>query len=480
MMKKKYLALSVILLLALFLNPMAQPQLTEAKSSQRPQQQQVTAYDLISAMNVLRMSIGNNGLIMDDTINAVAQTTAQIMADQNLSWHIGNVGGRIQAAGYGAGQRIFATENFAMGINLSIDQIMVMWNDPDHMLPATNPHYCHVGAGVATASNGFTYYVLQAAYIAGQPCEGRPPGNPGDPGTGQPVIPGVVTPVELAEMDENGIYTHLVMPGQSFWAIAVAYQVTIKDILAWNNLTESYKLQIGDKLIILSPKAKAYVPPPKLGEVEVSPPAADGSITHVVKPYENLSKIAAAYGVTVKRITELNGIKETTPLGIGWELLIAPSNHTPTPTERPLTPIEMLTPAADGKYYHIVREGQNLNWIADYYGVNLADLLAWNNLKETSVIYPGDKLLLNVTPPPTITPTFTPVTPTPTATIKPTATNTLIPSAPPIQTLAESSEVREVNGTGVGKVLLPVFAGIAVIVAITLFLRYRRGQKREE
>ena len=65
MMKKKYLALSVILLLALFLNPMAQPQLTEAKSSQRPQQQQVTAYDLISAMNVLRMSIGNNGLIME-------------------------------------------------------------------------------------------------------------------------------------------------------------------------------------------------------------------------------------------------------------------------------------------------------------------------------------------------------------------------------------------------------------------------------
>ncbi len=180
----------------------------------------------------------------------------------------------------------------------------------------------------------------------------------------------------------------------------MAYQVTIKDILAWNNLTESYKLQIGDKLIILSPKAKAYVPPPKLGEVEVSPPAADGSITHVVKPYENLSKIAAAYGVTVKRITELNGIKETTPLGIGWELLIAPSNHTPTPTERPLTPpIEMLTPAAMASITTSCVK-QNLNWIADYYGVNLADLLAWNNLKETSVIYPGDKLLLNVTPPP--------------------------------------------------------------------------------
>ncbi|HQN69316.1 MAG TPA: hypothetical protein PLW19_05655, partial [Anaerolineaceae bacterium] len=87
---------------------------------------------------------------------------------------------------------------------------------------------------------------------------------------------------------------------------------------------------------------------------------------------------------------------------------------------------------------------------------------------------------LNVTPPPTITPTFTPLTPSPTATMTPTATNTLIPSATPIQTLAESSEVREVNGTGVGKILLPVFAGIAVIVAITLFLRYRRGQKREE
>jgi LysM repeat protein len=480
MMKKKFLALTFFCLLLLFLSPLEPLKSSEAKRLHRPQQQQVTAYDLISAMNVLRMSMGNSGLIMDGTINAVAQSTAQIMADQNLSWHIGDVGGRLQAAGYGAGEKVFATENFAMGSDLSIDQVMVMWNDPDHMLPATNPHYCHVGAGVATAANGFTYYVLQAAYIAGKPCDGAytPPGggNPGGPGTG--IVPGIITPVELAEMDENGIYTHLVMPGQSFWAIAVAYQVTIKDILAWNHLSEAYKLQIGDELIILSPKAEGYVPLPKLGAVEVSPPAADGSITHVVKPYENLSKIAEAYSVTVKRITELNGIKETTPLGIGWELIIAPSNHTPTPTERPLTPIERLTPAADGKYYHTVAEGQNLNWIANYYGVSLADLLSWNNLKETSVIYAGDKLLLNVTPPATITPTSTPVTPSPTATVTPKATNTPIPSATAMPAPVELKEQKKTKDFGVFKVLLPVMASIAVLVAIILFMRYKREQKQ--
>jgi len=72
----------------------------EAKGAGAPLQT-VSAYELIAAMNVLRMSNGLPALIEHPIIDAVAQGTAQIMADGLLSWHIGDVKGRLAAAGYG-------------------------------------------------------------------------------------------------------------------------------------------------------------------------------------------------------------------------------------------------------------------------------------------------------------------------------------------------------------------------------------------
>jgi len=131
----------------------------------------VTPYDLVAAMNTLRMANGLQALIEDPIVNAVAQNTAQIMAANEMSWHIGDVRGRLAAAGYGGGATVWATENFAVGVGgLGIDEIMVMWADPDHMRPAVVAAYCHVGAGVATSPSGRIYYVLQAAYTSAHSC----------------------------------------------------------------------------------------------------------------------------------------------------------------------------------------------------------------------------------------------------------------------------------------------------------------------
>ena len=59
---------------------------------------QVSAYELNIAMNTLRVSNGLPALIEDPIVNAVAQSTAQTMAANNMSWHIGDVRGRIAAA----------------------------------------------------------------------------------------------------------------------------------------------------------------------------------------------------------------------------------------------------------------------------------------------------------------------------------------------------------------------------------------------
>lgn len=416
------------------------------------QDSEVTAFDLIVAMNTLRVSYGLPALIEDPIIDAVAQATAETMAANNLSSHIGNVSGRIAAAGYGGGAKVWATENIAVG-RFSLDEIMVVWSDDLHMLAVVIPAYCNVGAGVARSSNGTPYYVFQAAYTSAKSCGdyksvGGATVNPQGSTSGGRAggVSQLIVPVKIATPDADGKVFHVVQAGQSFWSIAAAYKITIKDIEVWNNLSRASHLLIGQKLFIPGPNTQGYATPTPVGMVHTSMPASDGKVVHTVEPYQTLSTIALAYGVNVETILALNRIGIDTPLQIGQKLIIKPSNATPSPTPRPLTPIEKLTPASDGKYYHVVKSGENLAWIADLYKVKLNDLMNWNGLKASSVLQPNQKLLLQVTPPATITPTPRPATVTPTSTpVRPTNTPTLVPTqtivpATPAATAADPAQ----------------------------------------
>lgn len=433
---------------------------------------EVSAYDLILAMNTLRVSNGLPPLVEDPIINAVAQATAEIMAVNQMSWHIGNVSGRLQAAGYGGGAKVWATENFAVGTSFTIDQIMLAWADPDHMIPAVNPAYCHVGAGVAKSANGMTYYVLQAAYVSGKSCgEYRSSPNPQPGGSNpNPVVPQIIVPVKVATPDEDGKVFHVVQTGQSLWSIAVAYKTTIRDLEVWNNISRAKPLQVGQKLFIPSSNTEGYATPTPVGMVKVATPNADGEIIHIVEPYNTLITIASAYGVTVDTILKYNGIQADWPLQIGQKLIIYPGNITPSPTPRPLTPLEKLTPASDGKYYHTVQSGETLVWIAKLYEISLNDLLAWNGLNWTSIIHPGDQILLQVTPP--MPPTFTP-----TRTLPPTNTPiplTATPSPISIAVTATPTPI-PINGSSQNPpTILFVLIGAASTGTILAFLYFRK------
>ena len=438
----------------------------------------VTAYDLIIAMNTLRASYGLPVLEEDPIINAVAQATAETMAANNMSSHIGDVRGRLQAAGYGGGAQVWATENFAVGGSFGIDEIMLAWSDPSHMIPAVNPAYCNIGAGVAEAANGRTYYILQAAYTSAKSC-----GEYKSVGGGSNTQPGGVTgvsqliiPVQIAAPDAEGRVFHVVKAGQSFWAIAVAYKITINDLEVWNNLSRENKLQIGQKLFIPGSNTKGYATPTPVGMVQVATPDADGRIVHSVQAYNTLIKIADAYGVKVDKILANNGLQVDWPLQIGQKLIIAPGNFTPSPTPRPLTPIEKLTPESDGKYYHTVSSGETLSWISGYYSVGMGELMAWNGLSASSIIIPGQKLLLQVTPPATETPVPPPATPTPLPTVtlapspkvesaavgvpSPTATNARLVAASPFA-----------GRRGIGMVIVFVALAAVGLILAGFFLR---------
>lgn len=465
--------LLLALLIALFSSAAVKPNPPVAVQA-APQQSDVTAYDLIIAMNALRMGNGLPALVEDPIINAVAQNTAEIMAANNMSWHIGDVSGRLQSAGYGGGSKVWGTENFAVG-NMSLDEIMVIWSDASHMIPAVNPAYCNVGAGIAPAGNGRYYYVLQAAYTAGKSCGEyvSPGGTP--PNTGNTGSYGMIIPVKVATPDADGKIIHTVETGQSLWSIAIAYSITIKDIETWNNISRVNKLQIGQKLFIPGKDTIGYATPTPADMVQKSTPDADGKIVHVVAAYNTLSTIAAAYGVSLETILSLNAWQADWPLQIGQKLLIDPGHVTPSPTPRPLTAVEKLTPAADGKYYHTVQSGETLSWIARLYEVAVNDLMIWNNL-TSSAIYPNEQLVLQVTPPATITPTPGPATATPTVTpVTPTATPTLTATPQPTFTPTPKPFISFSGGLPwVGISLFGFLLGVGVIVLLLLRSKRQR------
>ena len=424
----------------------------------------VSAYDLIIAMNTLRVSNGLPALLEDPIINAVAQSTAATMAANQMSWHIGDVSGRLAAAGYGGGDTVWATENFAVG-TLSLDQIMIIWSDASHMIPAVNPAYCNVGAGTAKAANGQTYYVLQAAYVAGKACGTY---QSSGSGTGSSSVPQVITPVKLATPDKDGRIYHGIEAGQTLWAIAIAYKITVQDLETWNNISRETPLHVGQRLFIPSADTAGYHTPTPVGMIQISTPDSLGRIFHTVQEYQNLTTIAKAYGTTIGQIAALNAIQTDWPLSIGQRLLIDPGHVTPSPTPRPLTPLEQLTPAGDGKYYHIVQPGENLSWIAALYEVTVADLMAWNGLSGSSVLRPDQQLLLQVTPPATSTPTLAPasVTPTRTAASVP-PTSTASPMAESMELGEEDPSTSEVNSRMLWAIpIVVVLAGALLFIAL--------------
>jgi LysM repeat protein len=472
--RKHYQAMiQVGLLLIWLLTAPAYPAKDQAQSGA------VSRGELILAMNTLRVSHGLPALIVDPIVNAVAQATAETMAANNMSWHIGDVRGRIAAAGYGGGATVWATENFAVG-HMSIDEIMQVWADPDHMRPAVIPAYCHVGAGVAQAADGRYYYILQAAYTSDQAC-GEYKSVPGDDrGSGansNPPVSQIITPVKIATPDADGRIYHVVRAGQSFWSIAIAYQITIRDLEVWNNLSRDDGLLVGQKLFIPSSGTEGYATPTPVWNVQLAAPDADGKIVHEVQPYQALILIAEAYKVKVDAILALNRLQADWPLQIGQKLLIDPGNVTPSPTPRPLSPVERLTPASDGNYYHNVQSGEYLAWIADLYEVNLAELMAWNGLTSASIIQPGQQLLLRVTPPATAT--LTPAPPSATATItktplSTTSTQELTTALPSVIATADAEAQPSLPGMGAALMVVVLVAGLLLLVWVA-----RRSQSSD-
>ena len=297
--------------------------------------QSVSAYDLINLINGMRSGNGLGALSVDSSLMACAQSTAETMAASHMTWHIGNVSARASSFGYNNYNTCFATENFMAGSSsTTISQIAASWSDSTHMIPAQSSSYCHIGAGVATASDGMVYFVVQAAYPAGVAGCGfsKSTGNAGN----SSVVPGIIKAVATATPDEDGNIFHQVEEGQTLWTISEAYKVSIEDIQAWNNMYNSTALSLGQKLYIPAKSETGRTPTPHTDLTVFPTMNAESKFFHTVEEGDTLWSISELWNVPLDLIYKANGMNAESSIGLGWEIEIpvTPTN-TPFPTETP-------------------------------------------------------------------------------------------------------------------------------------------------
>ena len=216
-----------------------------------------TAYELIDAVNAYRAQNGLPPYSVNPTLMQLAQSHAEYMASIGVVTHTGPGGtsyrDRLTAAGYAFS---FASENIlGTSANLTGWEIVTSpyWADPDHQYTMLSPNLREIGAGVAK-NNGRWYYVIDCATPKGSGGSASPPSLPSS--TAAPPSSGTIRarPVTVIPNTPlpDGAIKHLVRPGETLWAIAIAYQTTVAQLKTYNRLT-SNTIYPGMTLIIVPP-----------------------------------------------------------------------------------------------------------------------------------------------------------------------------------------------------------------------------------
>ncbi len=213
------------------------------------------AYELIAEVNSLRSANGLPAYNIHPILMQIAQVHANYQASIGTVTHYSADGSRpfqrALAAGYPVAGDLslggFFSENIQAGYQLTATETVTAWRgDAPHLNTMLSPNLRDVGAGVAYDGD-YVYYTLDA----GRPSDSMPAYTPSGAGTtpeaaGFPSLAPIIINTPLAD----GSIIHVVQPGDTLSAIAVAYRVTVDELRFLNTLALSAIIYPGDKLTI--------------------------------------------------------------------------------------------------------------------------------------------------------------------------------------------------------------------------------------
>lgn len=166
---------------------------------------------------------------------------------------------------------------------------------------------------------------------------------------------------------------HLVRPGETLGGLARRYHVSVGEIVASNPRLRSRVLRSGTRLVI--PTAGPL--PAQVARVLAAPEPGDVEF-HRVRRGENLSAIAARYGVTIRQLRIWNHLASAR-VRAGQRLRVSP----------PATASAARPPSVR---IHVVRRGETLEGLARRYGVSIQALREANGLSEDGTLRRGARL----------------------------------------------------------------------------------------
>lgn len=200
------------------------------------QAQANSAIDLIITVNSVRENNSLAAFEVDNGLMASAQQHADYIAEIGQITHNRADGSTLSSLGF--------LENIAGGSNLTVQVVVFsMWTDSTNMNTIVEYPFGKVGAGVAVKDD-MVYYVLQVQEIQ--------TGLAAQPTINYQITPdpNLVSDVMTATPQLDGSIIHEVLDGQSLWSIAIAYNVTIADIIQWNNLLPTPVILVGERLVV--------------------------------------------------------------------------------------------------------------------------------------------------------------------------------------------------------------------------------------
>lgn len=269
------------------------------------QAQTSSAIDLINTVNSVRRNNSLAALEIDNSLMASAQEQAEYMAEIGQITHNRANGTTVNSLGF--------LENIAGGTNLTVQVVVFsMWTDTTNWNTIVGYPFGKVGAGVAVR-NDLVYYVLQVQEIQ--------IGLAAQPTINYQITPdpNLVSDVMTATPQLDGSIIHEVLDGQSLWSIAIAYNVTIAEIIQWNNLLPTPVIFVGERLFVqiaptptLSPTiTNTSIPPTRTITPSQTPitPQPSATITPLPSP-------------TPKPPFSIYGMEKSQRQTIGWGIAI--------------------------------------------------------------------------------------------------------------------------------------------------------------
>ncbi|WP_354154375.1 MULTISPECIES: LysM peptidoglycan-binding domain-containing protein [unclassified Arthrobacter] len=232
-------------------------------------------------------------------------------------------------------------------------------------------------------------------------------------------IPAAFQPMQPAAPAE---YT--IARGDTISGIAGKFGLDTYEVLKLNNLQTNTIIYPGQKIKLSGSGSPAAPAPAPAAPTAAAPANAGGSYT--VKSGDTLGAIAAQHNVSLSDVFSWNGLNMRSiiypgqKINVGAGAAAAPAAAV-QPTSAPAAPAPVApapAPAPGGSY--TIKAGDTLSAIASRHGVKLADILAANKLSMTTVIYPGNKLVI------------------PGASIQPASSTPAAPAAPAAPLIASS------------------------------------------